>query len=62
MKIKMEHALNILIPKMQKYGECMEKTHLDWKVWVSSCFSSPFGFMVNILTMGMPTARYAQTS
>lgn len=37
-------------------------TYVDWNVCVSSCLSSPFGLIVNILIIGMPTARYAQTS
>lgn len=37
-------------------------TYEDWNVCVSSCFNSPRWLMVKIRDIGIPTARYAQTS
>lgn len=37
-------------------------TYEDWNVCVNSCFNSPLWFIVNIRIVGIPTARYAQTS
>lgn len=36
--------------------------HLDWNVRVNSWRSSPLVLIVKILSIGIPTARYAQTS
>ena len=45
---------------VNSYG--IVNTHDDWKVYESSCFSSPDGLMVKIRVMGMLIALYAYTS